>query len=306
MTIEETNKAIFHRWFTSAWNAGDYDVADEIIAPTMLVHGAGGQPVEMGPAGLKGLISTWRTSFPDGHMDVDGVIAQGDLVAALLTWRGTQKADFYGVPASGASVVCTSVGIDRMTNGQVSDGWGELDMVGLMQQIGALPKVGPGTTATGGSAEWGASAGALGSPSDAPQSDLQDVAERFLRGLVTGDAATVDSLAEAKAHTVHDPVWGVADLAGHVDLYATLRAALPDLALEVDLVFGEGDGVAVHSVLRGTHSGAELYGTAASGKAVAWTQSDVFRVVEGRVVEHWVSADTLSLLQQVGVLPSQG
>src|SRR4051812_23971805 len=122
MSQEDTNKALFYRWFNEAWNAGEFAVAREIIAPNMQVHGAGGQPVEMGPEGLIDLITTWRTAFPDGHMSVDGLVAEGDMVAALLTWRGHQQAAFYGIPGNGVQVVCTSVGIDRMTDDKVTGG----------------------------------------------------------------------------------------------------------------------------------------------------------------------------------------
>jgi predicted ester cyclase len=141
----EQGKATFHRWFSEAWNKGNYDVANEVIHPRMRVHGAGGQPVEQGPEGLKGLIGTWRNAFPDGHMEVNGLIAEGDLVAAILTWRGTHQGEFYGAQPSGKQVVCTSIGIDRVEDGVIVDGWGELDMVGMMQQMGAMPLAGPAT-----------------------------------------------------------------------------------------------------------------------------------------------------------------
>jgi len=60
--------------------------------------------------------------------------------------------------------------------------------------------------------------------------------------------------------------------------------------------------VAAHGICRGTHTGAELFGVAPSGKQVAWTHSDVGRMSGGKIVERWVSADTLSLAQQLGAV----
>ena len=69
----------------------------------------------MGPDGLIDLIKTWRTAFPDGRMEIDALIVEGDTVAIRNTWYGTQEAEFYGIPPSGKSVAVTSVGIDRVT-----------------------------------------------------------------------------------------------------------------------------------------------------------------------------------------------
>jgi steroid delta-isomerase-like uncharacterized protein len=305
-SIEEQGKAVFNRWFGEAWNAGHYSTAYEVIDPRMRVHGAGGQPVEMGPDGLIGLISTWRTAFPDGHMFVDGLVAEGDLVAALLTWRGTQRGDFYGIPASKKFVACTSIGIDRVSGGVVRDGWGELDMVGLMQTVGALPLVGPGAVAQGRSPEWGSGRGdPIGT---GPSSDNKDVGKRFIASWNTPSPTAFLGLVDTGRYQEYNPVFGVRDANGALGMLATLRAAMPDLCFTQDqqMVISDGDIVVVHSVATGTHTGQPLFGAPAKGNKVAWTQTDWLRVSAGRVVARWVSADTLALLQQGGVLPGAG
>src|SRR5215471_264077 len=155
MSSSEEAKEIIRRWNEEGWSGGNYELANEIISPNMTVHGAGGQSVGMGPDGLVDLIRTWRTAFPDGRMEIDDIIVEGDTVAIRNTWYGTHEAEFYGVAPSGNSVAVTSVGIDRVTDGLVSEGWGELDMVGMMQQMGALPMVGPGAFAKGEEPVWG-------------------------------------------------------------------------------------------------------------------------------------------------------
>ena len=168
MSTSEEAKAIIRRWNEEGWSGGKYDLAYEIIAPVMTVHGAGGQAVGMGPDGLIDLIKTWRTAFPDGYMSIDDLIVEGDLVAIRNTWHGTQKADFYGIPASGKWVDVTSIGIDRVVNGQVAEGWGELDMVGMMQQLGALPMVGTGAVSAGKSPLWSPTSAKTGRSQTSP------------------------------------------------------------------------------------------------------------------------------------------
>jgi steroid delta-isomerase-like uncharacterized protein len=305
-TIEDQGKAVFNRWFGEAWNKGHYSTAYEVIDPRMRVHGAGGQPVEMGPDGLIGLISTWRSAFPDGQMSVDGLVAEGELVAALLTWRGTQRGDFYGVPPSRKRVACTSIGIDRVQGGIVRDGWGELDMVGLMQTVGALPPVGPGAVAGGRSPEWGSE---RGDPSGwGPSSDNKELGRRFIAAWNEPAASAFTALVDGSRYREFNPVFGVEDLTGAVLALSTLRAAMPDLHFTQDesMVISDGDVMVVHSVASGTHTGQPLYGAPAKGNKVTWTQTDWLRIAAGRVIARWVSADTMALLQQAGALPGAG
>jgi predicted ester cyclase len=304
---EEDNKGLFYRWFNEAWNSGEYTVAHQIISPKMQVHGAGGQPIEMGPDGLIGLISTWRSAFPDGHMSVDGVVAEGDLVAALLTWRGTHQGEFYGIPASGKKVVCTSVGIDRITDGKIVAGWGELDMLGMMEQLGAMPMVGLGDTAGGRSAEWGKGSDGMPHDTGSSRGENKRLMLRFVQAINSADKDAALSVIDPGNYVEHNPVWGAHDFQSSVQVYRKLREALPDLTFESDgILIAEGDMVAVHGICRGTHTGADLFGVAPSGKQVSWTHSDVGRVANGKIVERWVSADTLTLAQQLGALPGGG
>ena len=139
MTTPEEAKDIIRRWNEEGWNKGNYDVAYEVISPDMKVHGAGGQIVNMGPDGLIELIKTWRAAFPDGHMSVDDIFAEGDIVVIRNTWTGTHKGEFYGIAPTDNSVSVSSIGFDRVVDGKVVEGWGELDMLGMMQQLGAIP-----------------------------------------------------------------------------------------------------------------------------------------------------------------------
>jgi predicted ester cyclase len=264
-------KAVIRRWNDEGWSGGNYDLAHEIIAPVMTVHGAGGQAVGMGPDGLIDLIKTWRTAFPDGKMTVDDIIVEGDLVGIRNTWHGTQTESFYGIPPSGKTVHVTSVGLDRVKDGQVVEGWGELDMVGMMQQLGAMPVVGPGNFATGRSTEWGPEVGTAHSAGAGPSPDqLRALAVRFV-----------------EAHA--------------------LRAGFPDLVVTLDRanVVVEGNQVVAHSLLTGIHGG-EFLGVAPTGKNVTWSHTDFLRFSGTKIVERWVSADTLTLFQQIGLLPGGG
>jgi predicted ester cyclase len=305
MSTPQEAKEVIRRWNNEGWSGGKYELAHEIISPNMTVHGAGGQAVGMGPDGLIDLIKTWRTAFPDGRMAIDDIIVEGDIVAIRNTWHGTHEAEFYGVPPSGAAVAVTSVGIDRVVDGLVTDGWGELDMVGMMQQMGALPLVGPGAVAAGRSSDWGDTRSKADGAGGDPQAN-KEILFRLVEALGSGDDEGARALV-ADSFDDHSPSWGTDTLDSVLASYGALRGAMPDLRFEIDRdnSVAEGDQVAAHSIVRGTHTGDALFGAEPSGNEIIWTHTDFVRIADGKVVERWSASDTLTLYQQAGVLPAQ-
>ena len=81
------------------------------------------------------------------------------------------------------------------------------------------------------------------------------------------------------------------------------RVAFPDIQVTVDDQVAEGEKVSTRRTWRATHKG-PYRGVGATGKVVTWTQISVVRFSQGRIVEDWTVADELSILQQLGVLPS--
>jgi lactoylglutathione lyase len=71
-------------------------------------------------------------------------------------------------------------------------------------------------------------------------------------------------------------------------------------------LLGEGEFVVDHMTMHGRHQASTmplLAGTEVTGAPVGWTYMDIWRVVDGRVVEHWAFRDDLGLLRQVGAWP---
>ena len=89
---------------------------------------------------------------------------------------------------------------------------------------------------------------------------------------------------------------------GKVYLGAFLNA-FPDCHFIVDDMIDEGDQVVTKKTFTGTHE-AEFAGIPPTGKRVTLQFVDIMRVRDGRIVEHWLSMDQLSFMQQLGVIPS--
>ena len=82
-----------------------------------------------------------------------------------------------------------------------------------------------------------------------------------------------------------------------------IRSAFPNFQLVIEDQIAEGDKVVTRVTFQGTHRG-EYRGVAPTGKQVRYAGIAIDRIVDGKVVEMWHVADTLSLLQQIGAMPS--
>jgi predicted ester cyclase len=89
---------------------------------------------------------------------------------------------------------------------------------------------------------------------------------------------------------------------GCVAWVESVRSALPDLHLAVELLFAEDDRVMLHLRGTGTHRG-DLYGLPASGTLLRFTVTAAVRLAEGKIAECWAIPDELGIRQQVGAVP---
>jgi steroid delta-isomerase-like uncharacterized protein len=81
-------------------------------------------------------------AFPDMQVEINDLVAEGDKVVTRWTARGTNTGEMMGMPASGKSVTLTGITIDHYRDGKSIEHWENLDMLGMMQQLGAIPTPG--------------------------------------------------------------------------------------------------------------------------------------------------------------------
>jgi ketosteroid isomerase-like protein len=82
----------------------------------------------------------------------------------------------------------------------------------------------------------------------------------------------------------------------------SLQRALPDVQFSIEDLIAEGDRVVFRVTVRATQRG-DLFGVAATGKAVAFSAIDILRFERGLIVEHWGFGDSAALLRQLGRIP---
>jgi len=141
MSTEE-NKAIIRRVIEEVWNKGDLAAVDEVMATDYVLH-VPGQEIK-GPEGFKEYVTMARTAFPDFHMTIEDMVAEGDKVAFRFTWRGTHKGEIMGIAPTGKQVTVTSIGINRFAGGKEVEARASMDQLGMLQQLGVVPPMGQG------------------------------------------------------------------------------------------------------------------------------------------------------------------
>jgi predicted ester cyclase len=127
----------------------------------------------------------------------------------------------------------------------------------------------------------------------------KEVVQEMYQRQQEGDDTALDDLVAA------DMVNHAAGPQGREGLKRILGSISDDLGpitIEQHHLFGEGDLVAQHLTLHGTHRASSmplLAETAVSGRPVAWTFIHVWRVADGMIVEHWACRDDMGLLEQL-------
>jgi predicted ester cyclase len=94
-------------------------------------------------------------------------------------------------------------------------------------------------------------------------------------------------------------------LEGVKAVQSLFRTGFPDVHFTIENLVGEGDKVATRVTGSGTNTG-PFMGRPPTGKRATWESMGVFRVANGKIVEHWGAPDLFSLLQQLGVIPAPG
>ena len=134
MSIEE-NKAIASRWVEEIWDTGSLAAMDEFLAANFVFNYAAPE-VASDREGYKQTVAMYHTVSPDMHYAVDDIVAEGDKVAVRWTGRGTHKGDLIGIAPTGKQVTITGISILRITVGKILEEWGEMNMLGTLQQLG--------------------------------------------------------------------------------------------------------------------------------------------------------------------------
>lgn len=134
----EANKLAMRR-FTEFINTADQNLGEELIAEDAQFWVPGRPESMRGLGGYMNVLGMMRSGFSDVQWSLEETIAEGDKIAARFTMRGTHDGTFFGVPATGRKIEVRAMNFYRLAGGKFVEEYGQPDLLGLLQQIGAVP-----------------------------------------------------------------------------------------------------------------------------------------------------------------------
>jgi len=137
-TAQETNKATIRR-FHEATNSGDLQLlsntVDEVFEPDALIRTP--LPIDAtGAQAIKEVFTRLLHVYPDLHVEIEDLIAEGDKVVSRNTVTGTQLGEYMGHPPTGKPVTYNEIFVMRFEDGRIAETWGVVDVLAQMRQIG--------------------------------------------------------------------------------------------------------------------------------------------------------------------------
>ena len=135
MELEE-NKALVRRYYQEVLTGRDRDLLARLLDPGFVSHVPGGPAV--GAGAYTAAVDATHAAFPDLVVTVHDQVAEQDKVVTRWSAAGTHSGDFAGVPATGRRVTVTGIHIHRVRRGRLIEHWEELDLLGMLRQVGML------------------------------------------------------------------------------------------------------------------------------------------------------------------------
>ena len=140
--MSEENKALYRKFVDEVINKKNLAAIDELMASDYIEHDEMPPGMASGVEGMKQMMGMFFSAFSDLQTTTEDVIAEGDRVVGRHVFTGTHSGDFMGIPATGKRVSIGEIHIVRIVNGKGVEHWGQVDMMGMMQQLGVIPAPG--------------------------------------------------------------------------------------------------------------------------------------------------------------------
>lgn len=273
--MSEANKTAVHRYIDVILNQGNLAPIEEIFAADSIFR-ALHTPEVRGLDARRQFFTALRNGFPDLHVTIDDLVAEGDKVAVRWTATGTQTGEWMGVAPSGRKVVFSGTNTLRFAEGKIAEELEDWDALGFHQQLGLLPE----------STEADKTLSRL---------HLEEVWNK-------GDLAAVDRFYASDALLQAAPLPECRGAAAIKQMVTAIHSAFPDIHYTITELVAEPGVVVIRWVSTGTQQG-EWMGLAPTGKAMTCNGTTTLHIAGGKIVKYWVDWDALGVLQQLGAAP---
>jgi predicted ester cyclase len=139
----ERNKDVSRRWI-ELFNERDEAGQAEVLAQDYVAYApASLEPEPLDSEAWAHFLAGFVEGFPDLRLTVENSVAEGDLVAQRVHFKGTHTGVFQGLPPTQRKVEFSGLELNRFVDGRVAEHWFQLDALGLLQQLGLAVVPGP-------------------------------------------------------------------------------------------------------------------------------------------------------------------
>jgi len=121
--MSEQNKDLVRSYYEQVINGRDLDAVGDYFADERIVAGV-----------QRGCFSYFQ-AFPDLHVALDELIAEGDRVFLRSTMTGTHDGEYKGIPATGRHIATEAAEVFRVSDGTFIGYWCQTNVAGLMRQL---------------------------------------------------------------------------------------------------------------------------------------------------------------------------
>lgn len=119
----------------AAWNRGDTDALDRLLAPGYVRHGHSEQSLD----DLKAGITACRDGIPDLRTAIDDCVAEGDRLAVRWHSSGTHTGPLLEVPPTGREITVSGATFSRVEDGLIVEEWVTWDPRQMLHALGVIP-----------------------------------------------------------------------------------------------------------------------------------------------------------------------
>lgn len=133
------NKKIVDEFIQALFTRGELDAVDRYLDPAFVNHDPPFPGAPQGPEGMRQAAEMFRAGAPDWHSDLHQLVAEADVVVERFTASGTHTGVLMGVAPTGRRIVLAGINIFRLDGDRIVERWGQLDMLGVLRQLGLAP-----------------------------------------------------------------------------------------------------------------------------------------------------------------------
>lgn len=137
---QETNKKIASQSFVAVSKC-DFDLLEKISDTKKFKLHFPGYSAPLDYKESEKLAESFNSAFPDTKVIIENQIAEGDYVLSRLIYEGTHKGEFKGLAPTYKKVKTSGMSLQHIVNGKIVEEWDQMDSLGMLQQIDAIPKV---------------------------------------------------------------------------------------------------------------------------------------------------------------------